>query len=136
MGRLHINGWAPGSRLVGGTRRSRHRFISDECESVCMGDTSIRLSREAKQRLELHKREGESYDDVIRRLTSRNKWAGFGIAEDVDREGMRRLREQMNADMSDRIAEYGRERSTNERPAVETAEGSQPDDELEADEES
>lgn len=74
-----------------------------------MSDTSIRLSSEAKRRLDLHKREGESYDDVIRRLTGRDKWAAFGAFEgDVDREGMQALHDRMNAEMDARIEEYDR----------------------------
>lgn len=63
-----------------------------------MSDTSIRVSDETKDRLDLFKREGESYEDVILRLTERNKWAGFGVLSDTGtetREGMRRVREEM-----------------------------------------
>jgi predicted CopG family antitoxin len=67
-----------------------------------MGDTSIRLSETAKSRLDLFKREGESYDDVILRLTSRDKWAGFGVASgdpERSREGLREIREEMRDGM-------------------------------------
>lgn len=63
-----------------------------------MSDTSIRLSEEAKARLDLHKRAGESYEDVILRLTERDPWAGFGALAETDqdtREGMERVREEM-----------------------------------------
>lgn len=73
-----------------------------------MADTSIRLSTDAKERLELHKRPGESYEDVIVRLTSRDKWAGFGILGDSDtdpREGMDRIREEMREGVASDIAE-------------------------------
>lgn len=75
---------------------------------VCayMGTTSIRLSTEAKTRLDLYKREGESYEDVILRLTERDPWAGFGALADAEQdtgEGMRRIREKMRRDMEDDV---------------------------------
>lgn len=63
-----------------------------------MTDTSIRVSEEAKRRLDLFKRAGESYEDVIMRLTERDQWAGFGVLSDTDTEtsdGMARMRERM-----------------------------------------
>jgi predicted CopG family antitoxin len=63
-----------------------------------MADTTIRVSEETKRRLDLHKREGESYEEVIVRLTGRDKWAGFGALEETDgdtRAGMRDVRERM-----------------------------------------
>lgn len=71
-----------------------------------MGSTSIRLSDEAKTRLDLYKREGESYEDVIMRLTERDKWAGFGALADTEtetRDGMRRLREEMRDGVADDV---------------------------------
>lgn len=68
-----------------------------------MGDTSIRVSDEAKARLDRYKREGESYDDVIVRLTSTDRWAGFGVlaeSEQSTREGMARMRDRMRAGTS------------------------------------
>lgn len=73
-----------------------------------MGDTSIRVSEEAKARLDLHKREDESYEDVILRLTERDKWAGFGSLSGSGsevREGMKRIREEMRDGMADDIEE-------------------------------
>ena len=75
-----------------------------------MGDTSIRVSEEAKQRLDLFKREGESYEDVILRLTERDQWVGFGVLADTEtdtRSGMEELREQMRAEMDADIEETG-----------------------------
>jgi len=73
-----------------------------------MGDTSIRVADETKERLDLYKREGESYDDVIIRLTERDKWASFGLLSETDtetRDGLNRIRKEMRtnvtADMSD-----------------------------------
>jgi len=71
-----------------------------------MGDTSIRVSEEAKQRLDLYKREGESYEDAIIRLTERDQWAGFGALGDTDTEtraGLNRMRERMRAGVAEDI---------------------------------
>ena len=71
-----------------------------------MADTSIRVSAETKTRLDLVKRSGESYDDVIRRLTQRDKWAGFGALADETGEtadGMARVRRSLRAGMQDDI---------------------------------
>jgi len=75
-----------------------------------MGSTSIRVSDEAKQRLELEKRENESFEDVILRLTSTDKWRGFGAladeAEDT-REGMQQMRREMRDGVGDDIGGSG-----------------------------
>ncbi|CAI50423.1 DUF217 family protein [Natronomonas pharaonis DSM 2160] len=73
--------------------------------------TSIRLSEEAKSRLDLYKREGESYDDVIIRLTSDDKWAGFGVASSdpkESREGMEAIRDRMRSRMDDHVEKLDR----------------------------
>ncbi|MDX1747877.1 MAG: antitoxin VapB family protein [Halobacteriales archaeon] len=71
-----------------------------------MASTSIRLSEEAKARLDRFKREGESYEDVIMRLTERDRWAGFGVlseAETDTREGMERIREEMREGVTEDV---------------------------------
>lgn len=71
-----------------------------------MGDTSIRLSEEAKRRLDLYKKEGDSYEDVIMRLTERDQWAGFGVLSDTDtdtREGMDKIRDDLRNGMAEDI---------------------------------
>jgi predicted CopG family antitoxin len=71
-----------------------------------MGDTSIRVSDDVKRRLELEKREDESFEDVIRRLTSTDKWRGFGVlSEEAEntRDGMKRMRESMQDGFDDDI---------------------------------
>ncbi|WP_201741688.1 DUF7557 family protein [Salinigranum halophilum] len=68
--------------------------------------TSIRLSKEAKARLDRFKREGESYEDVILRLTERDKWAGFGVLSETStdtREGLGRMREAMREGVTEDI---------------------------------
>lgn len=71
-----------------------------------MGDTSIRLSTEAKQRLDVHKRPDESYEDVILRLTERDKWAAFGIADSDVADGMERAREDARSRSQERVEEF------------------------------
>lgn len=68
-----------------------------------MGDTSIRVSEETKARLDLVKRAEESYEDVIRRLTERDKWAGFGVLSQTEatRTGLDRVREELRAGMTE-----------------------------------
>ena len=59
-----------------------------------MADTTIRLSEEAKARLDRVERKGESYEDAIVRLTERDQWAGFGALSDTEtdtREGIYRV---------------------------------------------
>lgn len=73
-----------------------------------MSDTSIRLSEEAKARLDLHKRPDESYNDVILRLTTDDKWAGFGVATGDPaeaREGMTEIRERIRTDLAEDVEE-------------------------------
>lgn len=73
-----------------------------------MSDTSIRVSDETKTRLDLLKREGESYDDVINRLTGRDRWAGFGALSNEEsdtREGMERVRKELREGMQEDIEE-------------------------------
>ena len=72
-----------------------------------MGDTSIRVSTEAKERLDLLKREGESYEDVIMRLTESDKWVGFGALSETEtdtRSGMERMREEMRDKMAEDVS--------------------------------
>ncbi|MXR50400.1 sugar metabolism cluster protein [Halovenus sp. WSH3] len=73
-----------------------------------MADTSIRVSDEAKQRLDLYKREDESYEDVILRLTERDKWAGFGLLSETDtdtRDAMNGIRAEMRETVDSDIGE-------------------------------
>lgn len=76
---------------------------------VYVTDTTIRVSEETKRRLELHKREGESYEDVIRRLTGRDKWAGFGAFDAGEGdllEGVAQIRREFNEGMDERVREF------------------------------
>jgi predicted CopG family antitoxin len=80
------------------------RFYGKAYKPAYMGDTSIRLSEDAKARLDLYKRAGESYEDVILRLTERDPWAGFGALADTDgetRDGMAQIREEMRTGIAE-----------------------------------
>lgn len=71
-----------------------------------MGDTSIRVSDETKDRLDLLKREDESYEDVILRLTERDKWTGFGALSGTEAdtaEGMEKIRDELRQGTTDDI---------------------------------
>ena len=77
-----------------------------------MTDTSIRVSTETKRRLELAKREGESFDDVIRRLASTDRWAGFGVLADAEggtREGMTAIRTETREGVARDLERMGSE---------------------------
>jgi predicted CopG family antitoxin len=68
-------------------------------------DEQIRVSAETKRELERRKREGESYDDVVKRLLKddRDLLAGFGSwsderaerAREVRRKGKEKSKERM-----------------------------------------
>ena len=75
-----------------------------------MGDTTIRISEAAKARLDVYKREAESYEDAILRLTERERWTGFGALAETGpetRAGMRRTRWATRDGLDDDIEEGG-----------------------------
>ncbi|WP_121822998.1 antitoxin VapB family protein [Halostella salina] len=75
-----------------------------------MADTTIRVSNETKERLAMLKREGESFEDVIVRLTADEKWTGFGALSDADgdpREGMERMRREMRDGVANDLEDQG-----------------------------
>ncbi|MHC3438582.1 DUF7557 family protein [Natrialbaceae archaeon A-gly3] len=68
----------------------------------------MRVSTEAKERLDLYKREGESYEDVIVRLTESDKWTGFGVLSETEadtRAGMEQMREEMRDGLVDDVTD-------------------------------
>ncbi|XGI82701.1 antitoxin VapB family protein [Halorutilales archaeon Cl-col2-1] len=73
--------------------------------------TTIRVSEETKKRLEMEKRENESFDDVILRLTDRDKWQGFGALEGGkdSKEGMQKVREEFSEEMDRDVEEMEQE---------------------------
>jgi len=50
-----------------------------------MADKTIRISEENWRRLAELKEEGDSFDDVVTRLTTSDRWSGFGA---LDRTGV------------------------------------------------
>lgn len=73
---------------------------------VTVPTTHIRISEEAKARLERLKREDESFTDVVLRLTTSetDPMHGFGAMADVDgfREAVEGTRERLDADLRER----------------------------------
>lgn len=71
-----------------------------------MATKNISLREEVYERLRAHKREGESFSDVIERLTERESdvWAGYGTLRDVDgfREAVADGRKGFDEDYRDR----------------------------------
>lgn len=69
-----------------------------------MGSKNISITEEAYNRLKAHKRDDESFTDVIVRLTDdeRDVMSGFGAWSDTDKgDHAREAREQLNADLED-----------------------------------
>jgi len=74
-----------------------------------MTDRSTRLSEEAKQGLDRHKRPDESYEDVIGRLIERDRWTSFGRPSETvpeTRSGLDSMRAELQVRMVDRIETY------------------------------
>lgn len=71
---------------------------------VCNMSTSIRISEETKQKLEALKRDDETFDDLIDRLTRSEKdvkeLAGFA-GEDIE-EDMKEARKELNESLEER----------------------------------
>ncbi|SMP12630.1 antitoxin VapB family protein [Halobellus salinus] len=69
-----------------------------------MAMKTISLDEEAYKRLKAHKREGESFSEVVKRLASERSWTEVtGILSDTD------------ADTLEEVIESGRERSRDRR---------------------
>lgn len=71
-----------------------------------MGSKNISLREDAYERLKARKREGESFTDVVNRLTEDDKWSGFGALSGSNvREGMERAHNDLNEEMQRDIDE-------------------------------
>jgi predicted CopG family antitoxin len=67
-----------------------------------MGSKNISITEEAYDRLQAHKRDDESFTDVILRLTDdeRDIMSGFGAWKGTDKaDHAREVREQLNAEL-------------------------------------
>ncbi|PSP78138.1 hypothetical protein BRC81_08845 [Halobacteriales archaeon QS_1_68_20] len=76
-----------------------------------MGTKTIRVSETAYERLAARKREGESFSDVIERLTDDQPdiYAGFGAWEGTDKgDNAREAADELNADVEATATEYAR----------------------------
>lgn len=71
-----------------------------------MGAKNITVTEEAYERLKAYKRDGESFTDVVLRLTGedRDVWAGYGAMRDVEgfREAVEGGREEFDRDFEKR----------------------------------
>lgn len=70
-----------------------------------MGSRNISLTDDAYERLKAHKREDESFSDVVTRLADANedKLKGFGAWADTDlRESVAEAREEADRDFEER----------------------------------
>lgn len=73
-----------------------------------MADKTIRVSEETWNELRELKREGESFDDVIRRLRN-DKWRGFGALADTGvAAGMRQVHDDLEEELADDVEAAGR----------------------------
>lgn len=68
-----------------------------------MTSKTIRISEENWERLHDLKRSDESFDDLVTRLTTRDKWRGFGaLSETGTAEEMEAVRTQFEDELRDR----------------------------------
>lgn len=75
-----------------------------------MADKTIRVSEENWERLRDLKRPGESFNDLLGRLTANDKWDGFGaLAETGITDGMADARDQLEDELRRDIDEQYRD---------------------------
>lgn len=85
---------------------TRERPLCKACIQPRVSDKTIRVSRENWRWLREQKREEESFDDVIARLRSQDKWSGFGaLADAAIREGVERAHEQLDEELAESLGE-------------------------------
>lgn len=69
-----------------------------------MSSKTIRISEENWERLHALKRSDESFDDLVTRLTTQDKWRGFGaLAETGTADGMDAVRPQLEDELRARV---------------------------------
>jgi len=74
---------------------------------MATADEQIRVSSEVKRKLDRHRREGESYNDVLERLlgsdTDAEFYEGFGMLSDDVADEIREHREEATEKRKDRM---------------------------------
>lgn len=74
-------------------------------------DEQIRVSEQVKRTLDRHRREGESYNDVLERVLGDreggNFYDGFGVLSGGAADRLREVRERAKEDRKDRLARLG-----------------------------
>ncbi|SIR72493.1 Predicted antitoxin, CopG family [Haladaptatus litoreus] len=80
-----------------------------------MSSKNITLKEEAYESLKAHKRDDESFSDVVLRLSGKNKdiWKGFGMLSDEEADAVRGhvedVRDQIDEDFTERRDELFRQ---------------------------
>ncbi|RBI59459.1 hypothetical protein DMJ13_22885 [halophilic archaeon] len=80
-----------------------------------MSSKNITLKEEAYESLKAHKRDDESFSDVVLRLSGKNKdiWKGFGMLSDEEADALRGhvedVRDQIDEDFTERRDELFRQ---------------------------
>ena len=80
-----------------------------------MSSKNITLKEEAYESLKAHKRDDESFSDVVLRLSGKNKdiWKGFGMLSDEEADAVRGhvedVRDQIDEDFTERQDELFRQ---------------------------
>ena len=80
-----------------------------------MSSKNITLKEEAYESLKVHKRDDESFSDVVLRLSGKNKdiWKGFGMLSDEEADAVRGhvedVRDQIDEDFTERRDELFRQ---------------------------
>lgn len=80
-----------------------------------MSSKNITLKEEAYESLKAHKRDDESFSDVVLRLSGKNKdiWKGFGMLSDEEADALRGhvedVRNQIDEDFTERRDELFRQ---------------------------
>lgn len=75
-------------------------ILCNACIHPCVSDKTIRISEDTWRWLQDQKRSGESFDDVLSRLRSQDKWNGFGALADTGiAEGTAEAHERLEAEL-------------------------------------
>lgn len=82
---------------------------------MATADEQIRVSDRVKEKLDRHRREGESYNDVLERLLERDAgvdfYDGFGMLSDEEADWIREKRAEANETQKERMRRLAGEES-------------------------